>query len=192
MSLNIFDLGYEPTDLHVTISDLMVATADHTDESLDNTVTEVLRTLRDRLNMDVVFVSEFVGGQRVFRQVSATDARPTVSVGQSDALEASWCQRVVDGRLPRYIADAKKDPAVGALLDQLPFPIGTHISTPIVLKNGEIYGTLCSFTFSPHDNPNPDDLRTLEMTARLTAMRLEGKQVLPAPREVPDWELKRE
>jgi GAF domain-containing protein len=99
---------------------------------------------------------------------------------------------VVDGRLPRYIADAKTDPAVGALLDQLPFPIGTHISTPIVLKNGEIYGTLCSFSFSPHDNPNPDDLRTLEMTAKLTAMRLEGQNVMPAPREVPNWELKRD
>lgn len=192
MSINIFDLGYEPTDLHVTISDLMVATADHTDESLDSTVSEVLRTLRDRLNMDVVFVSEFVDGRRVFRQVSATDTRPTISVGQSDALEASWCQRVVDGRLPRYIADAKKDPAVGALLDQLPFPIGTHISTPIVLTNGEIYGTLCSFSFSPHDNPNPDDLKTLEMTAKLTAMRLEGKTVLPAPRDVPDWDMKRD
>lgn len=192
MSSNLYDLGYEPTDLHVTISDLMVATSDHADESLDRTLTEVLKTLRDRLKMDVVFVSEFVDGRRVFRQVSATDARPTVCVGQSDALEASWCQRVVDGRLPRYIADARTDPAVGALLDQLPFPIGTHISTPIVLKNGEIYGTLCSFSFGPHDNPNPDDLRTLELTARLTAMRLEGHTVMPAPKEVPNWELRKD
>ena len=187
---SLYDLGYEPTDLHVTISDMMVATADQSDDQLDRTITEVLRTLRERLQMDVVFVSEFVDGRRVFRQVSATDQRPTVAVGQSDALEASWCQRVVDGRLPRYIADAKTDPAVGALLDQLPFPIGTHISTPIVLKNGEIYGTLCSFSFSPHDNPNPDDLRTLEMTAKLAALRLEGRNVMPAPRDVPDWDLK--
>jgi GAF domain-containing protein len=192
MSLNIHDLGYEPTDLHVTISDLMVATADHSDESLDRTITDVLSTLRDRLKMDVVFVSEFVDGKRVFRQIAANSGQPVVSVGQSDELEASWCQRVVDGRLPRFMADAKVEPAAAVLLEQSPFPIGTHISTPIVLKNGQIYGTLCSFSFSPQQNPNPDDLKTLEMTAKLTAMRLEGRNVAPAPTEVPDWELKRD
>lgn len=190
MKWNLHDLGYEPSDLHVTISELMVATADQSDEMLDRTITDVLRTLRDRMHMDVVFCSEFVDGRRVFRQVATSGVRPTISVGGSDLLEESWCQRVVDGRLPRFIADARADPVASALLDQLPFPIGTHISTPIVLKNGEIYGTLCSFSFSPHDTPNPDDMKTLEMTAKLAAMRLEGRNVRPPPREVPAWDLK--
>lgn len=189
---SVYDLGYEPSDLHVTISEMLVATADQSDEQLDRTITEVLRMLRERLNMDVVFVSEFVDGRRVFRQVAAAEEAPVVAVGQSDELETSWCQRVVDGRLPRFIANAKADPAVAGLMDQLPFSIGTHISTPIVLKNGEVYGTLCSFSFSPQDNPNPDDLKTLEMTARLTAMRLEGQNVMPAPRSVPDWQIKKD
>lgn len=190
MNLNLHDMGYEPTDLHVTVSELMVATADQSDEMLDRSITDVLKTLRDRLNMDVVFCSEFVDGRRVFRQVATSGTRPTIEVGQSDELEQSWCQRVVDGRLPRYMADARTDPVASALLDQLPFPIGTHISTPIVLKSGEVYGTLCSFSFSPHDNPNPDDLKALEMTAKLAALRLEGRNIMPAPRDVPDWDLK--
>ena len=189
MKLNVYDLGYEPTDLHVTISDLMVATADHSDDSLDSAISDVLKTLRDRMGMDVVFCSEFVDGCRVFRQVETTGIRPTIAVGGSDLLEESWCQRVVDGRLPRFIADAREDPTACALLDQLPFSIGTHISTPIVLKSGEIYGTLCCFSFSPQDNPNPDDLKTLEMTAKLTAMRLESRNVRPAPRSIPAWGL---
>lgn len=190
MKANIHDLGYEPTDLHVTISELLVATADQSDDLLDRSITDVLKTLRDRLNMDVVFCSEFVDGRRVFRQVATSGTRPTIEVGQSDELEQSWCQRVVDGRLPRYMADAQADPVASALLDQLPFPVGTYISTPIVLKSGEVYGTLCSFSFSPHDNPNPDDLKTLEMTAKLTALRLEGRNIMPAPRDVPEWDLK--
>jgi GAF domain-containing protein len=190
MTVNIHDLGYEPTDLHVTISELMVATADQSDDMLDRTITEVLKTLRDRMKMDVVFCSEFVDGRRVFRQVATSGVRQTVSVGDSDELEQSWCQRVVDGRLPRFMADARADPVASALMDQLPFSIGTHISTPIVLKNGEIYGTLCSFSFSPQDNPNPEDLKTLEMTAKLTAMRLDGRNVMPAPSEIPAWDLK--
>jgi GAF domain-containing protein len=189
MKLNLHDLGYEPSDLHVTVSELLVATADQSDEMLDRAITDVLKTLRDRLNMDVVFCSEFVDGQRVFRQVATRHSKPTISVGESDLLEQSWCQRVVDGRLPRFIADARADPAASALMDQLPFPVGTHISTPIVLRSGEIYGTLCSFSFSPQDNPNPDDLKTLEMTAKLAAMRLDGRNVMPAPREIPAWDL---
>jgi GAF domain-containing protein len=190
MKLNLHDMGYEPTDLHVTVSELLVATADQSDEMLDRSITDVLKTLRDRLNMDVVFCSEFVDGRRVFRQVATSGTRSTIEVGGSDELEQSWCQRVVDGRLPRFMADARADPVASALLDQLPFSIGTHISTPIVLKSGEVYGTLCCFSFSPKDDPNPEDLKTLEMTARLAALRLEGRNVAPAPRDVPDWDLK--
>jgi len=87
MKLNVYDLGYEPTDLHVTISDLMVATADHSDDSLDSAISDVLKTLRDRMGMDVVFCSEFVDGCRVFRQVETTGIRPTIAVGGSDLLD---------------------------------------------------------------------------------------------------------
>lgn len=177
MPLSVHDLGYEPDDLRVTISDLLVATADQSDEALDRNITEVLRTLRERLKMDVVFCSEFIDGQRVMRQVAADEARPVVRVGTADRLEESWCQHVVEGRLPGFMPDAARHPLARELSAKLPFSIGTHISAPIVLSNGEVYGTLCSFTFSPQDNPNPDDLKTLEMTARLAAMRLEaGRQ----------------
>lgn len=181
MKLNLYDLGYEPTDLHVTVSELMIATADQSDEMLDKTITEVLKTLRERMKMDVVFCAEFVDGCRVFRQVATSEERSTITVGQSDLLEVSWCQQVVDGRLPRYIADMSTEPSAAALLEKLPFPVGIHISTPIVLRNGEVFGTLCCFSFSASDNPNPDDLKTLEMTAKLTAMRLDGRNTQAAP-----------
>lgn len=174
MPLSVHDLGYEPDDLKVTISEMMVATADQSDEALDHTITDVLRTLRERLKMDVVFCSEFIDGRRVMRQVSTDATRPVVQVGQSAALEESWCHHVVEGRLPGYLPDASQHPLARQLSVSLPFTIGTHISAPIVLSNGEVYGTLCSFSFSPQDNPDPDDLKTLEMTARLTAMRLEA------------------
>lgn len=174
MPLSIHDMGYEPDDLKVTISEMLVATADQSDEALDRNITEVLRTLRERMQMDVVFCSEFVDGQRVMRQVAADAARPVVSAGQSDRLEESWCHHVVKGRLPGYLPDTSQHPLARTLAAALPFSVGTHISTPIVLSNGQVYGTLCSFTFSPQDNPNPDDLKTLEMTARLTAMRIEA------------------
>lgn len=171
--LDVRDLGYHPDDLTVKISELLVATADSADALIDRAVQEVLQLLREHMKMDVVFVSEFTNGKRVFRQVDTAPDKAVIAVGDSNMLEDSWCQRVVDGRLPPYIPDASKDPASADLEKQLPFRIGTHISTPIVLKNGQTYGTLCCFSFCPQENPDPTDLKRLQYTAQLAAKRIE-------------------
>jgi GAF domain-containing protein len=185
------DLGYKPDDLTVKVTELLVATADSSDELVDQSVSQVLRLLRERMKMDVVFVSEFTEGHRVLRHVAAAGDPPVANAGDAAPLEATWCQRVVDGRLPGFIADAKALPASAALLKDVPFPIGTHISTPIVLQNGDIYGTLCCFSFHPQDKPDPEDLKKLEFTARLAAQKLDQRRVVrKAPESVPDWQLK--
>jgi GAF domain-containing protein len=183
--------GFGPDDIEVQVSELLVATADQSDAELDQSIGEVLNLLRERMGMDVVFVSEFVDGQRVFRKVSQAPGVDLLAEGQGEPLEQSWCKRVVDGRLPQYIADTRQDPAAAPLLRDLTFPIGTHISTPVVLANGEVFGTLCCFSFEPSGRASPDDLSRLKLTARLAAQRLENRRtVRPAPAQVPDWSLK--
>lgn len=163
---------FDPADLEVRISDLLVATAEQSDSGLDQPVQDVLRLLRSNLEMDVVFVSEFVDGRRVFRHVEQGPGRQLVTVGASDELEASWCQRVVDGRLPQYIEDGAVVQAQGRA-PKAPFPVGTHLSVPIVLSNGEVYGTLCCFSHHVNGRVNYGDLRKLSYTAQLTADRIE-------------------
>jgi GAF domain-containing protein len=170
------EFGYAPDDLTVKVSELLVATADTADIAIDDCVPEVLRLLRDRMNMDVVFVSEFTNGRRVFRQVESKPGKAVIQAGDSDPLEDSWCQHVVDGRLPEYIADTAQHPHAAELARQTEIPIGTHISTPVVLRNGEVYGTLCAFSFTPHEHPNPEDLRKLQYVAKLTAQKLEQQR----------------
>ena len=169
----LHDLGYEPDDLMVKVSEMLVATSDASDELIDESVPEVLRLLRERMNMDVVFVSEFTDGQRVFRHVAVSPGHQGITAGDTDPLEETWCQRVVDGRLPHYIADASQFPASAVLSKKLPFPIGTHISAPFVLKSGQVYGTLCCFSFSPLNESNPADLKKLQYTAQLTADKID-------------------
>ncbi len=183
--------GFGPEDIEVQVSELLVATADSTDVELDRSIGEVLKLLRERMGMDVVFVSEFVEGQRVFRHVAQAPGVNLLAPGQGEPLEQSWCQRVVDGRLPQFMADARKDPVAAPLLKNLSFPIGTHISTPVVLGNGQVYGTLCCFSFEPSGKASEEDLSRLKLTARLAAQRLESRrEVRPAPSSVPDWTLK--
>jgi GAF domain-containing protein len=170
----------------VIVSELLVATADYSDPLIDATVQQVLSTLRDRLKFDVVFVSEFVDGQRVFRMV---DQRETESrmmePGDADPLEETFCQRIVDGRLPGVIQDASK--LVGLMgLPELPMQIGAHLSTPIVMEDGRSYGTLCCFSRQPNPALQERDLGLLRQCARLVSKKLEWAHAHglyePAPR----------
>ena len=170
------DDGFNPTALSVRVSEMLVATADGSDDLIDSAVTEILQLLRQRLAMDVVFISEFVDGQRVFRYVDSpgnkSKNKPLIPVGHSDPLEQTWCQRVVDGRLPQFITDSNKLPD-RARLPAVPFPIGTYLSTPIILNDGRVYGTLCCFSFSPNEHIQERDLKNLQSVATLVATKID-------------------
>lgn len=153
------------------VSDLLVATADKADQAIDDAVPEVLKQLREKLRMDVVFVSEFVDGQRVFRMVDRRAGAPLISEGDSSALETSYCQRVVDGRLPELVPDISSLP-IGTDLPPAPFRVGAHLSTPIVLDDGNVYGTLCCFSTAPNDRLRKKDLDTLRLCAKLVARKM--------------------
>lgn len=164
---------YNPDDLQVRVAEMLVATADESDHQVDRQIREVLKLLREKMKMDVVFVSEFTGGHRVFRQVE--QARPVLAEGESDPLEASWCQRVVDGRLPGFVADAGPLVASGAVPAPAQ-PIGTHISTPLMLPGGEVYGTLCCYSFTVNPDATEADLRRLRFTAELAGQRIDASR----------------
>jgi GAF domain-containing protein len=164
--------------LSVKISELLVATADGADELVDKAVPQVLKLLRLCTHMDVVFVSEFADGQRVFRYVDSEG--DVVKPGWTDPIEKSWCQRVVDGRLPEYIPDTAKLPP-DADIPSTVVPRGTHLSAPIVLSDGRVYGTLCAFSFGINREVTERDMRRLKFTAELTARKLERELVAVSP-----------
>jgi GAF domain-containing protein len=169
--MSLYRSNFEDKDLSVVISHLLVATADSSDALIDESVPDVLRLLRERMGMDAVFVSEFVNGQGVFRFVD-TSSPFGLKAGDSNPLEATFCQRVVDGRLPERINDVNALPN----RDQLPkppFPLGAHLSTPVVLTDGRIYGTLCCFSHAPKPELQQRDLTQLRMCAQLVARKVE-------------------
>lgn len=172
----MFVTDYNPDDLVAKVTELLVATHDAADPEIDRSVPEVLCLLRSKLNMDVIFVSQFVDGKRVFRHVDQACGAEVIQPGGSDPLEDSWCKQVVEGRLPKFIQDAGRLPAAAEQLDRLPFSIGTHISVPIVLKSGEVYGTLCTFSFLPREINGHDALTVLQLTAQLTAMKIQDSE----------------
>jgi hypothetical protein len=100
-------------------------------------VRQVLRMLRERLDMDVVFVSEFIDGKRVFRFVNTREGAPQIKPGESNPLEESVCQRIVDGRVPELVQDLGAIPA--DRLPAMPFRVGAHLSTPIDTYQSKVW-----------------------------------------------------
>ena len=178
---------FRDDELSITISELLVATADSSDPLLDDSVSQLLQTMRQRMAMDVVFVSEFVDGQRMFRYVDAAPDAPELQPGDSSPLEESVCQRVVEGRVPELIRDLGAVPK--EKLPEIPFRIGAHLSTPIVLADQRVYGTLCCFSAAPRPELVQADMDKLKMCATLVARKVALGQAHGVKEPPPDWRL---
>lgn len=178
----------DPAALEVRISELLVATADSYDPSLDKRITEVLLMLRKQLRMDVVFVSEFVDGERVFRFVNGGEPLG-LHAGRAAPLEESYCQRVVQGRMPELVPDARVLVAKGDL-PETGIEVGAHLSTPVVLADGSVYGTVCCFSQEAKPDLQASALACLRQCARLVARKVDTQQRLQFPTleaVTPDW-----
>ncbi len=134
---------------------------------------DAFAAIRTHLGMDVAFISEFTEGRRVFRHVDAAKPNPPIQVDQGDPLEETYCQRVVDGRLPELIADALELPEAMTLPVTQTLPVRAHLSVPIRLSDGRIYGTFCCFSANPDASLNDRDIALLRIFADLTARHIE-------------------
>lgn len=177
----------DPDAFDVRIAEMLTVTSEAGDPLVAPQVQEALGVLRRQLQMDVVFVSEFKGDKRLIRVVDNAPGETAMSPGRSDPLEKTWCKHVVDRRIPQFLKDAAPYVASG----QLPAaraPIGTYVSTPIVLSDGAVYGTLCCFSKHVKEEATERDLRRLQVAARILADDLERAQARsrPKPPAFPD------
>lgn len=143
--------------------------------SVDDTVAQALHSVRELMGMRVAFVSEFLQERRIFRYVDADADFTPIGVGGSDPLEDSYCLRVVDGRMPELIRDARELPQALTLAATLALPVGAHLSVPIRFSDGKVYGTFCCFSTHAEPSLNERDLATMRLFARLVGSILERR-----------------
>lgn len=146
-----------------TLYDLMGDYVNRKDVSVSQLVNELVRAVRKRLNMDVAFVSEFLSGRRIFRYVDSEEGVEIIAVGDSDPLSDSYCQRVVDGLLPEMMKNAQLVPEAQKIAATFSIPIGAHVSVPIRLANGEVYGTFCTFSRQAKESLDDRDLAFIQV-----------------------------
>ena len=155
-----------------------IATADGTEDQHLQALSRLLKRVREAFRMDVVFVSEFSRGRRVFRHVdSAWGDLDLVRPGDSDPLEETVCQAVVEGRLPaavrnaRAIAPERRPPAMRKLA------MGSYLTAPIVLSDGTVYGTICCFSHGIREDLGERQEEAMQSVARVVATSIERNGV---------------
>lgn len=137
-------------------------------------MTFLLAQVRQALGMDVVFVSQFVDQSRVFEVVSAAGEHASrFTPGHSDPLLDTYCQRIVEARLPAVIRDTHAVPAAFELPITQALQIRAYLSAPIVLANGAIFGTLCCISHSPRQDLRERDAAALAEVAKAVAASID-------------------
>ena len=161
----------------------MTVTTDHRTSQADRTPLEispevranlqqVLTTLRTHLGMDVAFVSEFLGANRIFQAVDTGAPISAVETGAVLPMAAGYCRHVVAGMLPELMPDTSAVPLARSIDETRTIPIGAHLSVPIETTDGRIFGTFCCFSHAAKPGLGPSHLELVRTLSRLIAQEL--------------------
>ena len=135
-------------------------------------VDALLETARAQLDMDIAFVSEFVGDQRVMRHITARVPIVT-SAGDSEPLDGTYCKQIIDGRLPSVIPDSAANPVAAAMPTTTRSRIAAYVGVPIVFRDGRLFGTLCTVNRTPAHDLRERDASVLHVLAKAVSELIE-------------------
>jgi GAF domain-containing protein len=136
------------------------------------TIEQLLSMVRDAMDMDVAFVSEFDGDSLIFRALEGDADSFGWREGEGFPLDESYCKRVLDGSLPNVVPDAKSEDLTKNLWVTREADIGSYAAVPVVLPDGRPYGTLCCVSHKPDPRLRERDLGLMEGVARELSRQL--------------------
>ncbi len=135
-----------------------------------------LRAVRRHLDLQVAYVSEFDGNDAVYRHVDAPGLEHLIKPGDRRSLDDVYCRHILAGRLPELIPDTAAEPVAMAMPITAAVPIGAHVSVPLRLSDGSVYGMFCCLGPQADASLNPRDLAMLRSFADLAAAEIEHRQ----------------
>jgi GAF domain-containing protein len=162
-------VGKRKENLYALVQSKARAVEDRPAPSTDE---EALEMLRGDVNSGA-FISEFAEDWLVFRVLEGDAESFGWREGKSFPLDASYCKRVLDGRIPNTVPDAKDEDWTKDLRVTGEADIGSYVAIPLVLSDGRLYGTLCCVSHTPDPWLRERDLRLMERIARELVERLE-------------------
>jgi putative two-component system response regulator len=147
------------------------------------TLDVALRAVQEMLGMDVAYVSKIVGDDMILRELEGDAESFRLTRNGSVARKHTYCQRMLDGRIPNLIPDVLADDRTASLPITTAMGIGAFATVPLTFVDGRLYGTLCA---ASHEAKSLDyrELQFLKVFARLIADQLERQETTAAVSEL--------
>jgi EAL domain-containing protein (putative c-di-GMP-specific phosphodiesterase class I) len=135
-------------------------------------IAELLRTARKSLHMSVAFLSRMDG---TTQHLEVVDTRVPLLVQEKNkqVQETSFCQAILDGRLPAVIDDVTRYPVAMSLPSARIPRIRSYVSTPVTLSDGSLYGTFCAFGFTSDKELTGRDEALMKVLASAASVIIE-------------------
>lgn len=131
-----------------------------------------LAAVRTHLGLQIAYISEFEGNDTIFRVVDAPGLEHMIKPGDRRSLDDVYCRHILAGRLPELIPDAGANPAAASLPITAAVPIGAHVSVPLKMPDGTVYGMFCCLGPASDHSLNTRDLATMRTFAELAAFEI--------------------
>ncbi|WP_319519173.1 EAL domain-containing protein [uncultured Martelella sp.] len=132
----------------------------------------ILETVRTHFDMQVAYLSEIVNGNSVFLAVSAPGFEAIAFPGAVLSLQEVYCQHILDGRLPRVMADTSAHPLAVSMPITTNIPIGSHLSVPVYRDDGTVFGMFCCLRTTPNPALGECDVKVMETFAGLAKKQI--------------------
>lgn len=135
-------------------------------------IADLLLTARSSLGLSMAFLSR-MDGVTQHLEVVESSVPFIMKDGTTQVQETSFCQAILDKRLPEVIPDVRKFPAAMAL-PSAKFPrIRSYVSVPVVLSDGSLYGTFCAAGLTADRELQERDRALMSVLAKAAALIVE-------------------
>lgn len=132
-----------------------------------------LALAREQLSMDVALLTQVEDGHEVVRE-SAGEWPVLGSLdGRAVAVEETFCNRLLEGRISNVVADAAGDESVSDLGMARAFGVGAWIGVPLELSDARLY-MLCCLAREARPGLGDEDVRFLTGLGETVLSELEA------------------
>jgi EAL domain-containing protein (putative c-di-GMP-specific phosphodiesterase class I) len=135
-------------------------------------VADLLHTARQSLGLSLAFLTRLDGTVQHLEVVDSSI--PLVfRDGLTQRQDTSFCQAIMDGRLPAVMPNVKDFPEAMKLPAARMPRIRSFVSVPVVLGDGTVYGTFCAAGFQADKQLSKRDKALMDVLAHAASVIIE-------------------
>ncbi|MFL5845793.1 MAG: ATP-binding protein [Solirubrobacteraceae bacterium] len=135
-------------------------------------VARALQAARDVLDMEVAYLAELDEVEQVFRAVGPDGLIAGVDEGRRIPRRQAYCDRLIAGVIPQCVPDTTANPETATLM-LTEMGVRSYVGVTIERPDGHVDGTLCCLSRSTDPSVAEQELRFMQVLARLLGDQLQ-------------------